>query len=311
MKPIKKILLAIDGEYQKEALVAEVAIIAQGTATQVTLLSVLDAPSPGKKTSKESKELRQWMKEDRLELMKDISSDLVEKGIEVTIKQSLGKPYLEIVREALKGNYSLVMKPAQGETSIIDALFGSADMQLFRTCPYPVWAFKPTSNLKLKTIAVAVDLLKYDNEKDALADKVLKWGKKVANLAGAELHVIHTWALFGELTMRGRAVSATMIDKLVEDEKQTHLQLLNEALARNGLNQDEAQIHFLKGAAKELIPEMARSIQSDLLVMGTVGRTGIPGFFIGNTAESVLRQVNCSVLAIKPDGFKSPVKLDA
>ena len=42
--------------------------------------------------------------------------------------------------------------------------------------------------------------------------------------------------------------------------------------------------------------------------MGTVGRTGIPGFFIGNTAEGILTQVNCSVLTVKPVGFESPVK---
>ncbi len=47
----------------------------------------------------------------------------------------------------------------------------------------------------------------------------------------------------------------------------------------------------------------------DLLVMGTVCRTGVPGFLIGNTAESVLQQVDCSVLAVKPEGFVTPVKL--
>jgi len=41
--------------------------------------------------------------------------------------------------------------------------------------------------------------------------------------------------------------------------------------------------------------------------MGTVGRVGIPGFFIGNTAEEILKRVECSVLAIKPAGFVSPV----
>ena len=44
--------------------------------------------------------------------------------------------------------------------------------------------------------------------------------------------------------------------------------------------------------------------------MGTVGRTGIPGLFIGNTAETVLRQVHCSVLTVKPEGFETPVRLD-
>ena len=48
----------------------------------------------------------------------------------------------------------------------------------------------------------------------------------------------------------------------------------------------------------------------DLLVMGTVCRTGIAGFLIGNTAEEVLNQVGCSVLTLKPEGFVTPVTLD-
>jgi nucleotide-binding universal stress UspA family protein len=41
--------------------------------------------------------------------------------------------------------------------------------------------------------------------------------------------------------------------------------------------------------------------------MGTVCRAGVPGLFIGNTAEKVLRHVSCSVLTVKPEGFVSPV----
>ena len=55
---------------------------------------------------------------------------------------------------------------------------------------------------------------------------------------------------------------------------------------------------------------MARQLDADLVVMGTVGRTGIAGLFIGNTAEMVLEQVQCSVLAVKPPGFVSPVQVD-
>jgi nucleotide-binding universal stress UspA family protein len=45
--------------------------------------------------------------------------------------------------------------------------------------------------------------------------------------------------------------------------------------------------------------------------MGTVARTGIAGFFMGNTAESILTQLECSVLTLKPQGFVSPVTLEA
>ena len=36
---------------------------------------------------------------------------------------------------------------------------------------------------------------------------------------------------------------------------------------------------------------------------------GAAGFLIGNTAETVLNHVTCSILALKPDGFVSPVEL--
>lgn len=52
---------------------------------------------------------------------------------------------------------------------------------------------------------------------------------------------------------------------------------------------------------------MVQTYRADLVVMGTVARTGVAGLIIGNTAEAILEQVNCSVLAIKPAGFKSPV----
>lgn len=41
--------------------------------------------------------------------------------------------------------------------------------------------------------------------------------------------------------------------------------------------------------------------------MGTVSRTGLPGIFIGNTAETVLQQVDSAVLTVKPPGFVTPV----
>ena len=215
---------------------------------------------------------------------------------------------IKIIREAQKGGFDLIMKPAENEPALKTILFGGTDMQLFHLSPCPVWIFKPTFNTELRRIMIAVDLLAGDKEKSALANSVLKWGKYISSLVGSELHVVHTWHLFGETKMRGRTLNAKTVDRLVQDEERKHRQWLNEALEKIGLEQEKIQIHFHKGDAKHLVPVIANDKNIDLLVMGTVGRTGIPGFFIGNTADSVLRQVGCSVLAIKPKGFSTPVK---
>jgi nucleotide-binding universal stress UspA family protein len=69
------------------------------------------------------------------------------------------------------------------------------------------------------------------------------------------------------------------------------------------------QIHSLKGDPGTVIPSFVKNHQVDVIVMGTLCRTGLSGLYIGNTAEKVLGNVRCSVLTVKPEGFVSPVKL--
>ena len=69
------------------------------------------------------------------------------------------------------------------------------------------------------------------------------------------------------------------------------------------------QIYLINGDASNTVLSLVNDIGIELVVMGTVGRAGIPGWLIGNTAENILAQIDCSVLTVKPDGFVSPVAL--
>jgi len=83
---------------------------------------------------------------------------------------------------------------------------------------------------------------------------------------------------------------------------------MNELLARYTVKGLNPQVHLTEGNAyEEVILSLAREEYIEIIVMGTVSRVGLPGLFIGNTAEEVLRQVDCSVLTVKPDGFVTPV----
>lgn len=70
----------------------------------------------------------------------------------------------------------------------------------------------------------------------------------------------------------------------------------------------EYSTELLKGEPEDLIPATITDTKIDILIMGTVARTGISGFIIGNTAENILQKIDCSLLALKPQGFVSPVK---
>jgi Universal stress protein family len=54
-----------------------------------------------------------------------------------------------------------------------------------------------------------------------------------------------------------------------------------------------------KGDAAERILDAAKTDQSDLIVMGTHGRTGLGRLLMGSVAEQVLRGATCAVLTVK------------
>jgi nucleotide-binding universal stress UspA family protein len=50
------------------------------------------------------------------------------------------------------------------------------------------------------------------------------------------------------------------------------------------------------------ITEFVQQIGGDLAVLGTRGRTNLRDLLIGSTAERVLRDAACSILAVRPEG---------
>jgi nucleotide-binding universal stress UspA family protein len=99
------------------------------------------------------------------------------------------------------------------------------------------------------------------------------------------------------------------VKSYVEDSRAEAQKALEHLLGGQPEPKGRRFVHLLKGDPADVIAEFAKARQVDLIVMGTVGRAGLPGLLIGNTAESILQRADCSVLAVKPDGFVSPVTL--
>jgi nucleotide-binding universal stress UspA family protein len=130
------------------------------------------------------------------------------------------------------------------------------------------------------------------------------------------VHVIHAWEGLPEYVLSDdsselRDLNKEELTKEFMKSRECRLEeLMNDAkswVGKDIFNAVAPKAQVLKGRARKLIVEQIEALDADLLVMGTVARTGIPGFFIGNTAESIIDRIDCSVLAIKPDGFVSPV----
>jgi hypothetical protein len=67
----------------------------------------------------------------------------------------------------------------------------------------------------------------------------------------------------------------------------------------------DERLHIEEGPAEELIPSVAERLRVTLTVIGSVGRTGLSGALLGNTAENILDSLNSDVLVLKPDDIIS------
>lgn len=244
--------------------------------------------------------------------------------IEIQQRVLEGPLFLAIIREVLRHRYDLVIKITETE-DWLTRLFGSDDMHLLRKCPAPVWLLKPTSPPNYRRILAAIDIEDDETvsaakaeQQHALSQQILEMASALALSNAAELSIVHVWEAVGEGIMRGGLMNAPeeKVSIYVEQVRRQHQtgvdQLMSElttTLGADALERLKPQLNLLKGGARKEIPLLAKQINADLLVMGTVARTGIPGFIMGNTAESILNQIDCSVIAIKPSGFVSPVTL--
>jgi nucleotide-binding universal stress UspA family protein len=151
---------------------------------------------------------------------------------------------------------------------------------------------------------------------DPLGDEDKGLSRTILDLAfsiepEAEVHIAHAWRLLGESLMRsGRVrVPRAQLEQLLEEQERRHADALTELLRRYDITISDHHVHFEESEATLLIDRLAKQLPADLVVTGSVGRTGIPGFFIGNTAESLMQVLNLPVLTVKPAKFVSPVTL--
>ena len=327
MQRFKRILCVVSPDQQCQAAVDWASEIAENNAATLTIadslnddyvqaFSTLAEQEPLKLALQNALQSRQdELNKLTASIAPPASFDLI------TLK---GLPYLEVIRQVLRGGHDLVVKIAEPDSGIKQRLFGSNDMHLLRKCPCPVLLVKPGNDKKKKlgSILAAIDINEAQQPGAAgntMLQDILDLSTSLSVSEMAELHIVHAWQLAGETVLSGGRINlphsqlkeyAEKEEKLRRGKFKDIVEDYYDTKAPDYKNVMQPVSHLVQGNPKDSIPALASKLGIDLVVMGTVGRTGIPGVFIGNTAETILSRLECSVLAIKPAGFKTPVTLD-
>ncbi len=234
---------------------------------------------------------------------------IAEEDVELSVELESDKnPSIRIIQHVLRNSHDLVIKEAE---PLEDGGFKAIDMSLLRKCPCPVWLCRAIKQTRQQIhVAVAIDPASKEPAVQALSKRMLELSSSLADSCSGELSIISCWDYEFENYLRG-SMWIKMYDQQITEiviQAQNNHKAVLEALIKESRISGIYHIHHLRGRAEELIPSFTENKKVDILVMGTVARTGIKGLLIGNTAENIVQKLSCSLIALKPSGFISPVK---
>ena len=262
------------------------------------LSSYIDIASP--------KELTELIVGQRLDQLTEVAQTLWSKDVEISAQVSTGKNFIEIVKAVIVNKSDLLIKVANAS----EQNFDSNDFHIMRKCPSPVWLIKATQANRVNKILAAVDLsMEQHAEGRAQNRMIIDIASSLSQFKKAKLTVLSCWLLYGEQAIRYGAftrVSSEKIEGLLKSEEREYKESLEILL--NEYADSSIEKCLIKGQPKTLIPEYVNSNEIDIVVMGTIGRSGIPGLLIGNTSETLLQAINSSVITLKPANFLSPIR---
>jgi len=311
MQRFKNILLVLDPEIQETTALETAVSLARSNGARLTFISVLKEP-PGFQGYNENIVQKQQdsIIAERMEWLRSLKVSIQADDIEVVFNAVVGTPFLEVIRQVLREQHDLVIITAEEMKGIHAHLFGTTSMHLMRKCPCPVWVVKRTQTRTYARILAAIDPSAYDPQRDSLNPLIMQLASSMARKETADLHIIHAWHLYGEHYVKNIGMTEEQVREAKLHEKKRHKQRFDDVLEKVNFTDLKPYLHLVEGHAFECIPELVMEQGIDLLIMGSVCRTGISGFLIGNTAEEVLNQIDCSVLVLKPEGFVTPVTLE-
>lgn len=306
----KKILVATDFSPNADAALKQAIWLARQSKSPLVLAHTLPDMRAAVHTSSakarmdllygEGDVFHREIREESDTKMRQMIADLNATDLEMHYETLLGEASVELTHAVQQEGYDLLIAGTRGLSAWKQFFVGSTSSKLIRKCPSDVWIVKAEHVGPPKTILSTTDF------SDSSRRAVLR-GLEIAKLAKAEFHLLHV--------IDSMDISEDLVKKIPQyntlrgEINDQATESMEKFILSLGLDTDDVKLvpHLSWGSPAKEIGRIALQLKADLIAIGTVGRGGLKGLFLGNTAESVLANCDCSILAVKPEGFVSPV----
>lgn len=208
-------------------------------------------------------------------------------GLAIGTAVRIGRPYVEIAKEAEALDAELVVVGGYGAHLMRELFLGATAEKVLRKSRRPVLVVKQEPLSPYKRLLVPVDF-------SPSSARSLDWAQAVAG--GAETTVAHVYEAPYESTLRYASVEDKVIEGYQAAARAQAQDAMRAFLApRRAAGTDFLQ-RMLHGHPAAGIRELAEEMRPDLIVMGKHGQTEIEELLLGSVTKHVLFETHCDML---------------
>jgi nucleotide-binding universal stress UspA family protein len=303
---LRKILLLPGEDGIEQAAIRRTAGLALAAGAQVELLKVVYEPHLEGYLGDQAlySSLRKRLVDENAERQESLSQSLRERGVKTQAKAVWGNPSHEAVAgEVVAGGADLViMAPSEPSGAL-----SHEDFKLVTTCPVPLLFVAGSGVNGYAHIVAAVDPYHAHGKPPDLDLSILEAAEAMRAVSQARLKVVHCFTPLSEFIDRG--MEHLPVGDAEAALEKARRDALADLVSRAGLAGDIAEL--VAGRPEKILLSRAASGDADLIVLGSASRSAWREFFIGSTAERVLRRTKADALIVKPPGFRVTVSVQS
>jgi universal stress protein E len=300
------ILVDVDALEERHAALEAAIGLARYSRSKIKIVDCL-GQIPAKARSFLTPQLEQELVDDRRARLERLAYWRCH-GLPVETAVLRGVAGVELVREVVRSGHDLLVRAYDRDLPRDAPSSSPVDVSLLRTCPCPVWFVRSDRGASAPHIVAAVDTSSDDPAEQALNRRIVELAARLREARQGDLTVLHAWhaADASENVLQQRMGPHAYADVYLRAER-TAYERTAALLLSCGDRLGDARLKIVRGEPEDVIPAVGAELHADVLVMGSMVRKELAGFFMGNTAERVLCRWPGSVMVVKPLGAASPL----
>jgi universal stress protein E len=267
---VNKILVVFDPTSDYQPALERAALIAGNEGNAIHLFSCIYDDLDG--TADEDREIENLIALQQ-EILDEATKHLVEQGLQVSTAIEWNKNWYEAVVKASKNSGVEAVIKASHKHSATQRLFKkTSDWTLIRQCDCPVLLVKERPSEEGRKVLAAVDLRGEKDHYEEINANILDFCRRYVGTKNAELHFVNAHKDLSSRPDKGSMKRACGIAT--------------------------ENVHIKMGEPSKVIVETADELGANLVVIGNSARSGFSAAVNSNTAEKVLDELECDLLAI-------------